>query len=172
MLGVICALLWRDASCKVFLARNAWIMSACLGIFGLGVAILTYRRWGMGTLPMCTLGFSCMALFYASALMTTMIDSNGWLSRVCQTRWLMRLGGIAYGLYLIHGLVLELAFRILRHRAPILANGYDALTALLALILAVFFAQLSWRFFESKLVRMGHRFTYGTARAVRPAIPN
>jgi peptidoglycan/LPS O-acetylase OafA/YrhL len=172
MLGVICALLLRDERWKTLLTGNIWIVRSSLAVFGLGMAIFIYKGWGMGTRPMCTLGFSCVAAFYASLLMIAMISPDGWVSRVCQTRWLMRLGAIAYGMYLIHQIALDVAFRVLRHSAAILENWHDALTILLALAVAVCLAQFSWRYFESKLVRFGHRFTYGTARPVRVPVPN
>jgi len=41
------------------------------------VAVLIYKGWGMGTMPMCTLGFTCLALFYASILMLVVIARMG-----------------------------------------------------------------------------------------------
>jgi peptidoglycan/LPS O-acetylase OafA/YrhL len=172
MLGVICAVLLRDDRCKQFLAENVWIIKTCLAIFGLGVAVLTYNGWGMGTMPMCTLGFTCVALFYTSVLMIAMVSPEGILSRVFRARWLMWLGTIAYALYLFHEIVLDAVFRLVFHHAPFLANGFNALAALLALVVALSLAWLSWKFFESKLVKVGHRFVYGGRAASRSRPPS
>ena len=97
MLGVICAVLFRDPNWKAALTRNRWAINVSLALFGLGVAILTYKRWSMGTVPMCTLGFTCLALFYSSVLMVAMISPQGLLSRIFQASSLRWLGTIAYG---------------------------------------------------------------------------
>ncbi|HXA78371.1 MAG TPA: acyltransferase [Candidatus Acidoferrales bacterium] len=172
MLGVICSVLLRDAYCKEILTENTWIIRTFFGIFAFGVAVLTYKGWGAGTMPMCTLGFTCVALFYASLLMIAMVSQEGILSRAFRIRWLMWLGTIAYALYLFHEIILDAVFRLLLHHAPVMANGFDALAALLSFVLALCLALVSWKYFESKLVRIGHRFAYGNRPTSRPRGPN
>jgi peptidoglycan/LPS O-acetylase OafA/YrhL len=170
MLGVICAVLLRDDHCKEYLRGNPRIIKTSFLIFGLGVVVLTYKGWGMGTMPMCTLGFTCVALFYASLLMIAMVVPDGLLGRAFRARWLTWLGTIAYALYLFHEIVLDGMFRLLLNHAPVMADGFEALTALLALVVALGLARLSWRYFESELVRAGHRFTYGITRSTRSPV--
>jgi peptidoglycan/LPS O-acetylase OafA/YrhL len=171
MLGVICAVLLRDRRWKELLVKETWVVRAGVVSFGIGVLVLTYRRWGMGTLPMCTLGFTCMALFYASILMLTMVSPKGLVSRICQARWLMWTGTIAYGLYLLHGFAAVWTFRTLRGTGPQMANWGDGITAIVALGAALAISRLSWTYFESKLVRLGHRFTYGRPVSGHPPVP-
>lgn len=171
MIGVICAVLLRDRRWKGHLTENPWIAKVSFVMFGFGVAVLTFKGWGMGTRPMSTLGFTCLALFYASALMIAMVSPQGWLSRAFRARWLMWLGTIAYGLYLFHVITLTVIFRILLHQPPAMANGFDILTALSALVVTLCLAQLSWKYFESKLVQLGHRFTYGSRTSTRSPVP-
>ena len=171
MLGVICAVLLRDRRWTELLMKNRWAIRASLVMFGLGMILLSYRGWGMGTLPMCTLGFTWVALFYASVLMLAMVSPKGVLSRAFRVRWLMWLGTIAYSLYLFHEIVLSTAFRLLLHHTPAMVNGVDALTALLALGIALGLARVSWVYFESKLVRAGHRFTYRSRGSTHSPVP-
>jgi len=166
MLVVICTVLLRNRYWKEFLAQNRWLVNGSFANFGLGVAILTYKGWGMGTKPMSTLGYTCVALFYASVLMMTLVSPDGWLSRAFRARWLMWLGTIAYGVYLFHEIALDAAFRIVLHHTTVMANWLDALTAFSALLVVLGLAQLSWKYFESKLVKIGHRFTYKNRTAV------
>jgi peptidoglycan/LPS O-acetylase OafA/YrhL len=171
MLGVICAVLLRDRGWKALLVRNLWAIKGCFVMFGLGIALLTYKGWGMGTMPMCTFGFTYLALFYALALMIAMISPEGWLSRTFRARWLMGLGSIAYGLYLFHAIVLTVIFRIVLHRPPAMVNWLDGVTSLSAFVVTLGLARLSWKYFESKLVRFGHRFTYGDRSSTPPSVP-
>jgi peptidoglycan/LPS O-acetylase OafA/YrhL len=152
--------------------ENKWIIKTSFAIFGLGVAVLTYKGWGMGTMPVCTLGFTCVALFYASLLMIAMVSPGGLLARAFRARWLMWLGTIAYALCLFHEIILDAVFRLVLHHTPMMTNEFDALTALLALVVALSLAQLSWKYFESKLVKIGHRFAYGSRATTRSPAPN
>jgi peptidoglycan/LPS O-acetylase OafA/YrhL len=171
MLGVICAAVLRDRKLKELLVRNLWAVKTSSLLFGLVVGVFIYRGWGIGTMPMCTLGFTCVASFYASVLMIAIIAPEGILSRAFRARWLMRFGTIAYGLYLFHLIVLTAAFHILVHHPPSIGNWRDAVTAFCAFVGAVGLAQLSWRCFESKLVRLGHRFAYEGGTATRSPEP-
>jgi peptidoglycan/LPS O-acetylase OafA/YrhL len=170
MLGVICAVVLRDPKLKELLVRKLWAFKTSSLMLGLVVGVFIYKGWGMGTMPMCTLGFTCVALFYASVLMIAIVAPESILSRAFRARWLMRLGMIAYALYLFHEIVLTAAFHILLHHSPSIANWFDAITAFSAFVAAVGLAHLSWSYFESKLVRLGHRFTYeGRIAASSPA---
>jgi peptidoglycan/LPS O-acetylase OafA/YrhL len=171
MIGVICAALLRDRRRKELLIRNLWAIKASFVVFGLGVTLFTYEGWGMGTREMCTLGLTCLALFYGSALMIAMVSPQSSLSHAFRARWLMWLGTIAYGLYLLHVIVLTAVFRIVLHRPPAMTNWLDALTALSAFAVTLGLAQLSWKYFESKLVRLGHRFTYWSKTSTRSSMP-
>jgi len=167
MAGVICAVLLRDPLWNGLLRRNRWATEVSCTIFGFGVAILMFRGWGMGTLPMCTLGFTCLALFYASILMLVIVKPDGQLSRALQTRWLMWLGTISYGLYLFHGISLGFVAPIVLHPQPTTANWLRVATGICALVAALCFAHLSWNYFESELVQLGHKFTYGGRSVAR-----
>ena len=160
MVGVICAALLRDPHWKELLISKRWITHASCTIFGLGVAVLTYKGWGMGTMPMCTLGFTCLALFYASILMLVTITPIGLMSRAFQARWLMWLGTISYGLYLFHGFAMGVVSRMVQNYPPSTADWVRVISTIAAVVASLCFAWLSWGYFESKMVQLGHRFLY------------
>ena len=108
---------------------------------------------------MSTAGYSALSAFYLILLLLT-ITSSGWLKRIFSWRGLRWLGTIAYGLYLIHVPALDLAFRVFEHRGPRLEQAFDLLPLMVALGGSLLLAYLSWTFFESRLVRYGHRFRY------------
>jgi peptidoglycan/LPS O-acetylase OafA/YrhL len=154
MVGVICAALLRDPHWKELLTSKRWIAHASCTIFGLGVAVLTYKGWGMGTMPMCTLGFTCLALFYASILMLVTITPIGLMSRAFQARWLMWLGTISYGLYLFHGFAMGVVSRMVQDYPPATADWVRAISTIAAVVASLCFAWLSWGYFESKMVQL------------------
>ncbi len=171
MLGVVCAVILRNRKLRDVLLRRPWAIKALSVLCGVAIGIFIYKGWGMGTRPMCTLGLTLLALFYTSVLMIAMVAPEGILSQAFRARWLMWLGTIAYGLYLFHVIVLTAVFRIVLHHSPSMSNWLDAVTAFCAFAVAVGLAQLSWRYFESKLVRLGHHFTYASRTSTRLPAP-
>ena len=119
----------------------------------------TWKGWGVLSTAMSTAGYTVLAAFYLILLLLT-ITSSGWLKRIFSWRALRWLGTIAYGLYLIHVPALDLAFRLFEHRGPRLVQSVDLVPLTIALGGSLLLAHLSWTFFESRLVRYGHRFRY------------
>ena len=107
----------------------------------------------------CNIGYTVLGGFYLALLLLT-ITSNGGLKRLFSRDLLRWLGTIAYGLYLIHVPALDFSFHFFEHREPVLARPFDLVPIATALLLSLALAQLSWRFFESRLVRYGHHFNY------------
>lgn len=82
------------------------------------------------------------------------------LARALQAKWLMALGTIAYGLYLIHYPVFLLAVYAMRTAHV----GSGLVVVIVALPLTVLIAEISWKWFEKPFVRLGHRAQYSGRR--------
>jgi peptidoglycan/LPS O-acetylase OafA/YrhL len=76
-------------------------------------------------------------------------------------RFLGWLGGISYCVYILHDAFNFFAHRILLKAEPQLYNLQGAGVTLLALLLTLAVASLSWRYFEKPLIRRGHTYTFG-----------
>jgi peptidoglycan/LPS O-acetylase OafA/YrhL len=90
--------------------------------------------------------------------------------RLPPLRWM---GKLAYCLYLVNEPVLALTRYAFRGLGLQTGPGAIAAAAAIAFVAAVALSELSWRTFESKLIALGHRFSYrgGEARPVAgPAI--
>jgi peptidoglycan/LPS O-acetylase OafA/YrhL len=124
------------------------------------MAAMTLKYWGMSSTAMCTVGYTCTALMYVSVLlMTVTAPASGWghLFRIAWLRWL---GTIAYCLYLVHLDVLAVVCRWFGYSQPRRLYWYDLFPLLTALACALLISHLSWKFLESGMVSIGHRFTY------------
>ena len=78
------------------------------------------------------------------------------MARILQAKWLMGLGSIAYGIYLIHILGFSVATVLLP------ASPNQGLFAVpLGIVFTVAVAKISWGWFEKPIVRLGHRAVYG-----------
>lgn len=109
---------------------------------------------------MLTIGYTCLACFYAISLLLVILHPQGALSRLTQTPFLRHMGFIAYGVYLLHQVVNGLAHAIIFNHPPQFQTLGDILVALFAFTLTIALASLSWKFFEKRFVKFGHTFQY------------
>ena len=82
--------------------------------------------------------------------------SNGYLSN----RFLMWLGTISYGVYLLHQLILGWVFHFLSTHEPSVSSLSEAPIVCVALVLTLALAGLSWKYFEKPLLGIGHSLKY------------
>ncbi|MGC1418184.1 MAG: acyltransferase [Candidatus Acidiferrum sp.] len=159
LLGVLAAMLIRDSQWRERMQRNHSSVVALLAILFLGVVALSIWAPEVYYPVTQTVGYTWLALFYASVLLYAVTSPTSTLSRALRIKWLGWLGGIAYGTYLIHEMVQGMFFGIIWHGEPAITDGWTFLTTVAALIVTLAIAQFSWKYFESPLMK-GHRTTY------------
>jgi peptidoglycan/LPS O-acetylase OafA/YrhL len=160
LLGVLAAIMIRDATCRDRIVRNPRVLLCALSILLCGIAALTWRTRN-GNDPLLTdVGFTWIALFYSGLLLLALTQPDSAVGRALRLPLLTWLGSIAYGAYLLHQTFSGLLFGIFWRHQPAITGFYTLGTAILALTLTLSVAQLSWRFFESPLVKIGHRQRY------------
>jgi peptidoglycan/LPS O-acetylase OafA/YrhL len=163
LLGVIVAILVRRPDAWAALVRHRSRVRIVTAVLGLGV--LGFARWApnFADPPLATVGYTWIALFYASVLVLAITRDSGSLSTVLRMRWLRALGGIAYGTYLLHTCVQGALFGVFFGSEPKLTNLPELGVTLLSVAVTVILAQASWTFFEKRMVRRGHDFHYEPA---------
>jgi len=158
-MGVLAAYAVRSARFrKLLYSRKRWLYSATSFLF-LGVVYLACKRYSPFESPMNTLGLSWLGLFYTGILLIALLPGSGWAQSLLSKRWLMFLGTIAYGSYLIHmpliyGFRDILLFFKFSQTVTSFAGGLLGVAATLVL------ATISWKFFEQPLLRRGRTYTY------------
>ena len=162
LIGLAGAVLVRRRPLAAWLASgHASRTLACLfAVLLLGAFMLTLQVPAIGSLAMASIGHTWLALL---ALLTILVAQFGpWAGfhKMFRARWLAWLGGISYGLYLFHQIILGLCHLWLRGDAPTINSWADAGTTLLSLALSLLVASLSWRYFERPLVGLGHGVKY------------
>jgi peptidoglycan/LPS O-acetylase OafA/YrhL len=162
LLGVIAAIAVRNPDCWALLKENGRIVMFLLMVLAGGLVVLTVRYpspWGV---PMLAVGFTWLALFYVFVLIYALLFRKSWLSRCLRWRWLRWLGGIAYGVYLLHEFVSLIFFESIWSTPPAMASVSDLFTAVVALATTLILCRASWLYFEKPLVQLGHRAQYMT----------
>jgi peptidoglycan/LPS O-acetylase OafA/YrhL len=163
LLGVLAAFLLRKEGVRRSLAANVAGLNALFLLLFAGAAVLALRGPGVGpgaTYEMSYFGHSWLALLYLALLLLSVSEGHGPFTSVMRATWLRRLGQISYGVYLLHQLVLGLAHGLILGQRPQLVSVSDAAVTTLALCFTVGAAWISWRVFESPIIRWGHSFKY------------
>ena len=104
-----------------------------------------------------------LALVYTLLILLALVNQGGILSRLLRNRGLIWLGGISYGVYIIHTWISRLVHGLVRSASPQIASWSDAATTLLALVITLIMAHFSYRWIESRFVRLGHSVKYAEA---------
>ncbi len=160
--GVACALLVRNrTSWELLNSHRKMVFSIWVALLlGLPAFVIFKQADAVQSFWMSTVGFSLLAAFYAAFLLLAITESRGWFGKVLRNSWLKLLGAISYCLYLIHEPVLGLTFAVFRRKEPWATNAGEHMLVLLALIIALGVAWISWIFFEKPFLRLGHAVKY------------
>jgi peptidoglycan/LPS O-acetylase OafA/YrhL len=152
-MGGLVAIAAREAPAWLRHRWIGWLTLLCGSVF---VAICLFVSETPWSRAMRTAGYSAIDLAFTGVLILLIAWRQPLLLRICRWRWLVWLGIISYGLYLLHVPALSLADKLAPalHLAP---RGTAAF--FVAMGIAVGAASLSWIAFESQLLRLKHRFT-------------
>lgn len=104
--------------------------------------------------------YTWLACLYAVLILLVLIHRQGILAGLLRNPLLIRLGGISYAVYLIHQIASLFLHGLIRHASPLVTNWRGAAVTLLALLVTLLLAQLSFVLIERRAIRFGHRFRY------------
>jgi peptidoglycan/LPS O-acetylase OafA/YrhL len=158
LFGVAAAYFLRQPGAWEFVRAHRRQMWTAIELLTVVCALLLIPRPMFAPLTMLV-GYDCLAILYVCILVTSLVDQR--LAGVLQAKWLRSLGAIAYCVYLIHQLLFALVFALLKGRS----NAWST-TAIIALVLTIIVAKISWEWFEKPLVRLGHRDRYESSSSV------
>jgi len=168
MLGVWAALIVRDERVRKRIAATPAPLYAAIGLCGGGLALFAWRGVAVHALSFATVAYSLFAVLYVSLLLLAVCRPGGVWARLMRLPPLRRMGKLAYGLYLLNEPILALTRLVLQRVGLGDGAGAEAAAAVIALVVSIALAELSWRAFESRLLAIGHRFSYQHGYA-RPA---
>jgi peptidoglycan/LPS O-acetylase OafA/YrhL len=134
--------------------KGHWVgwMTVGAGATFAGV-ILFYSNSDPWPFGMRTIGYTAIDLMFAGILIMLMNWRQPFLLWICRLRWLVWIGTISYGLYLLH-VPGEL---IGRHLVKLAPAGSAEFFVSIAVTIAL--AWISWTLFESRILKLKDRFT-------------
>jgi peptidoglycan/LPS O-acetylase OafA/YrhL len=159
-IGMLVAIAWKMDEIRSFLLARKQSVYKVLVFFSCGIPILLKYFPGPSYHFTVVWGYSWLAFFYVTLLLAILVDPNGKLGRLMRSRWLMRLGGVSYCVYLIHFPINGILHTVLLGSRPSIATLSGVSVTFLAAVLTFGLAILSWQHLEGPMVRRGHRYKY------------
>ena len=155
--GVLVMLLWRHRGPWLRIHRNriAW------GTFGAVLAWTLYPYLpNPHAIRLAFVNYTINGLVFGAILLSLLIFPMSAAGRLLSTRFMRNLGNMAYSTYLFHPILLCVVFRVLRSKDPVLTDLADLVPVAVAAMITFGLAWISWSQFESRLLRIGHKFHY------------
>ncbi len=162
LFGVLAAILIRNDKVRERFRNGGWYFGFLFVVLLSGIAFLNLKSYSLSSPIMQMVGYTWMALFYATTLVFVLTHRNGFLSALLRNRALRWLGKLAYGTYLIHQTVQGLIFALIWGQPPGITSIRTLAASVGSLFITLLMAYLSWKFFELPLIRIGHRLDYHT----------
>jgi peptidoglycan/LPS O-acetylase OafA/YrhL len=173
--GGIIAILVRDQDLQKRLNPLLYSIAFAAGLFLAGVFI-SLRELRYDSPPISTVGFSFIAVVFAFVVqrIATARRSPAW-ERSYLFRVAAWIGTISYGIYVFHWPIHNALSAVEAHYpiAQWIGGGgirQSVSHFLCTLILSIAAAQASWTFWESRFLRLKHRFSYSTGSAKVPSV--
>jgi peptidoglycan/LPS O-acetylase OafA/YrhL len=156
-LGVLGALLVRSPDAMNAVEKSRRVINLLFFVVAAGVVWFLLKHPSPMTKVMSQAGYTLLAIFYWLVLLKGVLQPDGVIARILRLRALQELGILAYGVYLFHEPVRMICNG---DRPPQFATLSAYSTVLLAFVLTIVLAKISWHFFEKPIIRIGHRFKY------------
>ena len=159
-IGILAALLWRTESFRKWLHSHGWVLYTLAGVFFSGFVTLGRSSPDNVSLPMESIGYSWIAIFYGLVLLLVLEKRAAFLAAVTRARPLRELGRVSYCFYLLHyglgWLMWESMAVLVRNPGPWAFAAASCIAAFVVYALA----WVSWRNIEYPLLRLGQAYRY------------
>jgi peptidoglycan/LPS O-acetylase OafA/YrhL len=134
-----------------------WTGYACL-IAGIGTSLLGFwRSWNVLGGQNVVFGFTSLAVTFAGLLLFLLVGEKSVLGRIFSLGPVRYIGKISYGIYLLHDGIISLLGRLVKHGfwGAIAESWIFAIPLRIGITICI--AALSYRFFESPILRIKDR---------------
>lgn len=162
LLGVLCALACRDAPFRSWIAGRLRALRLLWWLALAGAVAMLFGTQGRLDPHMAFLGYTLIDVSFTCTLLLAVLNPAGQLHRFLSLGFFKPIATISYGLYLLHSpmiAIVESCFRF-AHIQYEEISWPAAGVAALALAATILTAALSWKFFESRMIQLGHQYRF------------
>ncbi len=157
LLGVLCAAAVRDSGAMQFLTKHGARLGRCLAVALVGLVAMSWQNLAADSSAMVAWGYSAVSVFFAALVLQVATAPDSLLARCLSIQPLAAIGLGSYFIYLFHTPVFYVLHWAVRGRPPSNATWLGGGVTLLALVVTLALAALSWRWFEAPLLRFARR---------------
>lgn len=159
-LGVLSAMAVRSETYRGLLSKS-WLLSTVALVCSVDLLFPTLLvSLPLGAETSMFLPSRLAGVFACLLLMAVLFRHSAW-AKFLRLRPMVVAGTIAYGAYLLHFPILWIAMRVvLDENIFSFGSIYDPIVRILAFLITIVLALLSWHYFEKPLVKKGHRRKY------------
>lgn len=159
-LGMIVAVLWANPQSRLRLQQRVNISYA--GLFSCAAALLAVSYWIMkpDSFMTATVARTAFGFFFVFVLIIALTDNHGLLGTIFRWPPLRELGKVSYCVYIIHQAVNWILHRSILDAEPRFDHWSAIGVSVLSFAVTMLIAELSWRYFESSLIRRAHHYSY------------
>ena len=159
--GVLCAIIVRHESALAFLRRHQRTHAIVLATLGAIAVALTLAKVAPDSTTMVAVGYSVLNMFFATILLQVCSTPTGTMARLLGNRPLAAIGLTSYFVYLFHTPIWYVIHWAVLGRPPLHVSWLAGALTCLAFAATLLLSWVSWRWFESPLLCVGRRFSYG-----------
>jgi peptidoglycan/LPS O-acetylase OafA/YrhL len=157
-MGVLLAIVCRNQTAWLWLKTHRRHMIAAFLVLSIGMLYLSLH---LAPKLISTVGYSWIGLFYSSLILLLVVHPGAIARGIFRNAILTGLGKYSYAIYIFHYGIFGLCHFFAFQRAPTVQDATSLTVTLLALLLTIGCAAISWRFLEGPLIaRGGRRFQY------------
>ncbi|OGT66675.1 MAG: hypothetical protein A2993_03995 [Gammaproteobacteria bacterium RIFCSPLOWO2_01_FULL_47_190] len=158
MSGVLLAWLVRRNGFLEFTQKYCHLVITTFFILLLIIAYLTFLVTQTGDV----INHFVFAIFYVVFILLATIYQGAPQAGILRNSFLCWLGSRSYGIYLLHQGISATVHAMNGNYPPRISNYGEAFITLSALLITLVLAELSFRYYESPLIKLGHKLRYGS----------
>ncbi len=159
-IGILAAFLWRNVNFRQWLSNRGGALYGLFGLFLTGFVALGMWSPADDSIPMQSVGYTWIAVFYVLVLLLALVRPNGPISWLGHAGWLRELGRVSYCLYLIHFGVRFICQILVAATLKHVGSWVGIASSCAAVVISYALARLSWTYLEYPLLQKGHTFQY------------
>lgn len=170
--GVLATLATRSKSIHYYFNRyRFYVWTVIFLLFAIAESFSVIGQ-GPGSLGADVYTHLALSLASSATIVMLIAKPTSVVNLILRSKPLVSLGTISYGVYLIHLPVMGLVHAISGRTNVKIDSWSTAAISSIGLVLAILLSILSWRYFESPLIKYSHRLSSSDARIAPAALPN
>jgi peptidoglycan/LPS O-acetylase OafA/YrhL len=158
MSGVLLAWLVRQNGFLDLAKKKCHLVITTFFVLLLIIAYLTFLVTQTGDI----INHFVLAFFYTLLILLAMIYQGSPQAGILRCSLLTWLGSRSYGIYLLHQGISATVHVMNGKYPPRISNFGEAMLTVSALVITLILAELSFRYYESPLIKTGHKLKYGS----------